>query len=576
MPQNFAGIVNSGSDNCASLAVSGNASVVGSLSAGATTVASLNITGVGIDSASFTANSLAVTNASSFGGAISGTSAVFSGSLQCASEVVVGAVSCANMNASGLISGANGLNIALGAVNFPVASMSGASVINNSLPALAIVNNSVNDAQILPAGISQASVSSGYCDLANAQLLNGIKTFQAIPVFNTGVFNKGPSTLNGPIVGAGTMSLGGLATLNGGLNVSAGVCSFTPAVSFAGAISGTSAVFSGALQCASEVDVGALSCANLNASALISGANGLNIALGAVNFPVASMSGASVINNTLPALAIVNKSISDAQIVLAGVGQTSVASGYVDLVNPQTVAGLKIFSSDIQAQASLTMAGTLSCSGPAGFGGNITCPKIYASAGVIATGGNSSFQLVGCTSLQSTGLISSSAGLSVTAGPCSFTPAVSFAGGISDTSTLNVSGVATFTGGISDTSSLNVSGVSTLNNVVYPVAQSALAIVSGAVAVNLNSYSKNEYSLPMSANITSFTFTNAIVNSEFNIYLINSSGSSKTLNKALSSGTVTCINTLAGNTTVINGGVYLIKGKVISATQVLLQFINAN
>ena len=174
------------------------------------------------------------------------------------------------------------------------------------------------------------------------------------------------------------------------------------------------------------------------------------------------------------------------------------------------------------------------------------------------------------------GLASLNGGLNVSAGVCSFTPAVSFAGGISDTSTLNVSGVATFTGGISDTSSLNVSGVSTLTNVILPVAQQALVIVSGAVAMNLNNYSKNEFSLPMTGNITSFTFTNAIVNSSFNIYLINSSGASKLLNKALSSGTITSINTLAGNITVINGGVYLIKGKVISATQVLLQFINAN
>ena len=101
VPQNFAGIVNSGSDSCASLAVSGNATIVGSLNAGGSTVSSLD-----------------VTNASVFNGQISGTSA----------------------SMSGLISGANGLTINSGAVLFPVQSQSGATVINNTLPALSIVD----------------------------------------------------------------------------------------------------------------------------------------------------------------------------------------------------------------------------------------------------------------------------------------------------------------------------------------------------------------------------------------------------------------------------------------------------
>ena len=71
VPQNFAGIANSGSESCASLTVGGNASVTGTLNAGATTVASLIITGAGVDNAAFTANSLGVTTTATVGGLLS-------------------------------------------------------------------------------------------------------------------------------------------------------------------------------------------------------------------------------------------------------------------------------------------------------------------------------------------------------------------------------------------------------------------------------------------------------------------------------------------------------------------------
>ena len=80
----------------------------------------------------------------------------------------------------------------------------------------------------------------------------------------------------------------------------------------------------------------------------------------------------------------------------------------------------------------------------------------------------------------------------------------------------------------------------------------------------------------MTASIQTFTFSNAIVNSSFNIYLVNSSPANKTINKALSSGAIGCINTLGGNTSVAVNAVYLIRGKVLSPTLVLLQFISAS
>jgi hypothetical protein len=58
------------------------------------------------------------------------------------------------------------------------------------------------------------------------------------------------------------------------------------------------------------------------------------------------MSGASETASTLPASAL-TKSVADAVIVAGGVGQVSVASGYVNLLGAQTIAGIKTFSSTI-------------------------------------------------------------------------------------------------------------------------------------------------------------------------------------------------------------------------------------
>jgi len=245
VPQNFAGIVNSGSGAMASLNCSGNANIGGSLNVGACTVASLVISGVGSDAAAFTANSLAVTNlatfnggfvnnasgtiattfgvgglaslnrglsvlgpvslpASNFTGAITGTSAVFSGALQCASEIDTGALTCATMSASGLVSANAGLAV-VGPLTLPASSvvqsmvangyadlssqqsiaglkifstppvLSGASISASSIPALSIVANSITNAQIVPSGISQSSILSGYVDCANPQNIAGAK-----------------------------------------------------------------------------------------------------------------------------------------------------------------------------------------------------------------------------------------------------------------------------------------------------------------------------------------------------------------------------------------------------------------
>ena len=438
VPQNFAGIVNSGSDDCASLAVSGNASIVGSLNAGATTVSSLVISGAE------SADSLTVSNASVFNGPISGTSAVLSG-----------AFSAGTSNVSSLIIA--GQLLVQGVVDLPVGS------------------------------INQSEVLGGYCDLLNDQSVSGIKTFSSPPV----------------------------------------------------------------------------------------------------------LSGASIGVSSIPALSIVSDSITDIQIAPSGISQSSIASGYVDLINNQVVGGEKTFGYSRFA-AGLWAIGTTTLQDTTTT--NLSANRLVVGGPVIANGLNSRVTCDGpVTSNVSMTAPTFNGALVGNASTCSIASNIivrtdnstgSFAIPFIKTSDGNdsiyVDDVATPfmtyrpSDGVLSTAGLTISGVSNLAQVVLPVAQTALAIVSGSVAVNLNNCSFNEFSLSMTASIQTFTFSNAIVNSSFNIYLVNSSGSNKTMSKALSSGTVACINTLGGNTSIANNAVYLIRGKVLSPSLVLLQFISAS
>jgi len=262
VPQNFAGIVNSGSGAMASLNCSGNANIGGSLDVGACTVASLVISGVGSDAAAFTANSLAVTNlatfnggfvnnasgtiattfgvgglaslngglsvlgpvslpASNFTGAITGTSAVFSGALQCASEIDTGALTCATMSASGLVSANAGLAV--------VGSL--------ALPASSVV---------------QSMVSNGYADLSSQQNIAGLKSFSTPPVLSGASISVSSipassivanSITNAQIASPGlaqTSILSGYVDLANPQNNIAGAKQFVGVASFLGGISDSS------------------------------------------------------------------------------------------------------------------------------------------------------------------------------------------------------------------------------------------------------------------------------------------------------------------------------------------------
>ena len=67
------------------------------------------------------------------------------------------------------------------------------------------------------------------------------------------------------------------------------------------------------------------------------------------------MSGSSISANTIPAASLVNSSISDSQIVADGISQSSVSNGYIDLTSNQNVAGIKLFSNVVQCSSAPTL-----------------------------------------------------------------------------------------------------------------------------------------------------------------------------------------------------------------------------
>ena len=369
----------------------------------------------------------------------------------------------------------------------------------------------------------------------------------SVPQNFAGIVNSGSDS-------CASLAVSGNATIVGSLNAGPSTVSslaVTNASVFNGQISGTSASMSG----------------------LISGANGLTINSGAVSFPVQSQSGASVINNTLPALSIVDKSIGDAQIALAGISQSSVLNGYMDLSTDQYIIGNKEFAGATRFLSGITNLGASALE-------QVQCTQLYA-ADINVNNNVSALTFTGDLNGNAS-TCSIATNIIVRTDNTAGSFAIPFIKTSDGNDSIYVDDAATPfmtyrpSDGLFSTANLTISTVATLSQVVLPIAQTVLATISGLVAVNLSNYSFNEFSLPMTANITSFTFSNVIVNSSFNIYLVNSSPANKTISKALSSGTIASINTLGGNTSVAVNAVYLIRGKVLSPTLVLLQFISAS
>jgi len=481
------------------------------------------------------------------------------------------------------------------------------------LNAIATQNNSFTVSQTFGAGI----VDSGNLSVAGTSLFSGVCTFNAIPKFNAGV------EISLSAVDTGTLDVAGQANLNGGLTVS-GIVELPP---------GT-----------------------INQSEVLSGYTDLlnaQTVAGIKTFssPIVS-SGASLSASTVPALSIVNKSIGDAQITLAGIGQTSIASGYVDLASAQSIAGAKSFSGALSGSSGLTISSgvtalqacsstAFTASGTSSFQ-NIGAVNgtfsglISGSAGLTVSAGASTLQattvqgvltagsIVDAGAFTATGLITGNAGLTISAGASSVQAltattvnATTFTGALvgnastcttasavsiitdntagvysvpfiksnvasdalyvddvtTPTLTYNPSTGVLSSGGIASSGviigsgGINITGSIVLTNAISPITP-----IVADVAIALGGTSLGSFSVAPSANVNTLTITGASAGSTFDLLI--SPSATITWRKAMSAGTVTIYNSLAGNQSMANGSRWWVKGKCVSATVVYLDFLN--
>jgi len=459
--------------------------------AGITNNSTLNVSGV---------SSLQSVNAAGLVAANAGL--VVSGALTLPAASVADAALSANVplkNALNVFSAVNTFSSA------PV--MSGASIAVNSIPAASIVNDSLGDAQISPAGIGQTSILSGYTDLVNAQTVAGIKSFSSPPVMS------GASIAAASVPDA---ALSANVPLKDALNIFSAVNTFSSA-------------------------------------------------------PV--MSGASIAANSIPAASIVNDSLGDAQISAAGIGQSSLLNGYVDLSSNQTVAGNKVYTgTNNYSQPSAFFNGFNGASGAFVITPNLSVGSLSTNGNITQTSGN--YTTNGSVSANG-GFVGNATRVVITSDNTNgnyFLPFTKLANSnllfADDTTTPLV----TYN---PSTGTINTQVINTVN-VILPVAQNILTITAGAIAINLNNLSFNEFILPsanFTANVTAITFSNVIVNSKFFIY-VQGGAANRTWNKNISSGAVSQLNTLGGNTQIGAGSTWRIEGVVLTSTLVSLQFTN--
>ncbi len=368
------------------------------------------------------------------------------------------------------------------------------------------------------ASIVQSEVANGYVDLLSAQSISGIKTLSSPPV------------MSGASISAGTIPASSIV---------------------ANSISSSQIVPSGIVQ--TSIASGYVDLVNAQS---ISGIKTLS------SPPV--MSGASISVGTIPASSIVVDSIGDAQIASAGVGQTSIASGYVDLVNAQSIAGQKLFSASASFQAGLSSA-----AGAQILGGTLSCAQI-APTSIVNSGSLSSTTgtfsgAVSCSALNCSSVVDAGT-LSCTTLTCS---TLTDTGALTSTTAVH-SGLVTCNAGITIPIA---QPISLLGNITCSPTITAITPAGGVSSINLNSFNKTSYSISLTATMTALTLTGLAVNQEFDIFVTIGAGGVN-INKALSSGGITIYNNLAGNQAAANNSRWWLQGKTISSTVVYLTITN--
>lgn len=338
--------------------------------------------------------------------------------------------------------------------------------------------------------------------------------------------------------------------------------------------------------------------------------SGINVAISEVDTGTLVVSGSTSLNGGLTvvgSLVLPNSSVI----------QSMVSSGYVDLSNAQTIAGIKTLSSPpVMSGASISAAsipdsalsannallsGAQTFSGAKSFSSAVSVPAISASglisgsAGLTVSAGATSVQALSATSVSAptfTGALvgnASSATLASTITVSSdntsgsyFVPFIKTTAGsdslYTDDATVPLltynpslgalsSGTITSAGIITGTGGLNLQG-----SIVYNATAATSVPVVADVAIALGGTTFGTYIISPSANINTLTISGASQCAMFDILI--SPSAAITWRKAMSAGAVTIYNNLAGNQAMASGSRWWVQAKCVSATIVYLQFTN--
>lgn len=580
---------------------------------------SLSISGVGLDSASFTAQSLAINTTSEFKGiatfdvppVLSGASIishsipdlaltvnvplinatnVFSAQTNTFKDIVSGNLSCASLNISG----------------------SGTEQASFSAQNLSVSNNSVFTVLPTHSGldvpVANSLITKSYVDSASILTLDnsfsGTNTFTKNITVGNGCIIGNPSNNQYSVtIGKGAMSNNcpnstaiGYNALTYAQSTSSNNTAVGCQSSFTGGGNYNSSFGSSSLgnnntgigNCAFGYQALSLTNANYNVAigyqaGFRSNANDL-IAIGANTLPSSSgISNVAIGSNSQnqETSGQYNTSIGESSLNRNVDGSNNSALGYNAGSNLTTGSKNTFIGSNSQPPNAIgsnqivigTVTETTYIAGASVLGA-LSCTSLACSS--ITDAG----ALTSTTAIHS-GLVTCNNGLTIATGQLSGINAV-FSGSItcngetdtgSFTSTTAIhSGLVSANAGLTIPSGQNLNA---LGNVIF--SQSQIVLTSAAnIAVNLNSISRNIYTLALAGGttVTGITFTNIIPNAKFDILLQAGTGAAKTINKALTAGGITIYNNLAGNTSVASNSQWWIRGIALSATVIYLEFLN--
>jgi hypothetical protein len=398
----------------------------------------------------------------------------------------------------------------------------------DALNATSTLDNNFTVSQSFGAGI----VDAGNLSVAGSSLFVGECVFSSIPRFNAGIIVELSE------VDTGTLVVMGQSTLHGGLIVEGIV----------------------------ELPAG-----TINQSEVLSGytdlLNAQSIAGIKTFTDVPVLSGASIHSNTINASSIVSSSITSAKILPAGIVQASIESGYVDLVTTQIIAGDKEFTGATRLVSGLTVIGNTAMD-------QLQCGQVYASA-IDVNGNVSAPTFTGALNGNATSASTVNILTDNSAGSY-FVPFVKSNVG-SDSLYIDDVTVPILTynpsiGSLS-TASLTSTATATFKNVILPTDVTVCTSVSGVLTIPLGGFSLGNFSHLMTANITSIAFTGLIVGSR-SVLVLTGGTNTRSLSKNTSSGGISILNSLSGNTNITSSSTWICNIYVISATKVSMVWAN--